>query len=345
MSLLSVTYTFSPGGVIRAGEHNQNNTDIITWANGNIDHVNIGTITGEIEWAITTNELAIDIANTGTEGSVVIAQNGTLASGKSGLKLSSNAAQSAGVALLELVQSSASANIPTLKITDAGGGSGPLAFQVVSTTKPVMAAPSMTTAQRAAITSPVEGSQIYNNSLNRMEIYDGAFWVAAGGNSGQIVAWPGAASLPAHLVELDGSTLADNATNAYARSVLSTTWGGAGVLPDLRGRTIIGAGTGSGLHARTLAALVGSEDTAAHDHSAGSLVARISHITNTDMRMDTASTDAWTPDWAIAHTGGGTIGSPSMTEGAQVAGTTGSVVGATDGNMQPSAVLRWCMVL
>lgn len=73
----------------------------------------------------------------------------------------------------------------------------------------------------------------------------------------------GQATLPGGWVACDGSAIS-RTTYAGLFAVLSTTWGvGDGAttfnVPDLRGRTAIGSGTGSGLTARTLAATGGAE--------------------------------------------------------------------------------------
>lgn len=350
MSLLSVTYTFAPGGVIRASEHNQNMTDIVTWANGNINESNLDTLTGELEWAVTTNALAIDIVNTGTEGSLSIAHNATLASSKSAAKISSNAAQSAGTALLELSQASASANIPTLKITDAGGGSNP-ALWVVSTTKGSIAEPVMTTAQRDAISSPATGMSIWNSTLKRKEFYDGTYWRAP--NSGEIVNIPSASlSLRPDVVACDGSVLANNGTNAFARAVLGTTYGATGTLPDARGRVAIGAGTGAGLTARTAGDSFGAEGLPAHTHAVtGTTASSGSHdhpLLLTVHRGDgsTASDPVGysrdqVPDGTTFTHNVGSNGSHDHTMNF----TSGSTGSGSHGVMQPSLVYTTCMVL
>jgi microcystin-dependent protein len=89
-------------------------------------------------------------------------------------------------------------------------------------------------------------------------------------------------SAPAGYVFVDGSTITGGQTkfpNLWA--VIPAAWksGANIVLPDARGRAIIGAGTGAGLTARALAALLGAETVtlsstesgvAAHSHTASS---------------------------------------------------------------------------
>lgn len=273
MSTLSVTNTFVAGNVIKASEQNQNFSDIVTWANGSIGNANFTTLTGTVTWAVTTNSLAASITNTGTEGSITVAHNGALASGKSAVKITSNSAQSAGTALLEINESSVSNAIPVVKITDAGSsnssvqitatGNGGPALQVVSTTKPSHPCPSMTTTQRNALVSPTEGDEIYNSTNKRKELFDGTNWVGSSGPmTGTVVDYVGT-SIPNSTLRCDG-TAVSRTTYAALFAAIGTNWGvGDGSttfnLPDLLGRATIGDGTGSGLTARTMADSGGEE--------------------------------------------------------------------------------------
>lgn len=58
-------------------------------------------------------------------------------------------------------------------------------LDVVSTTKASRPAPSMTTVQRDAITSPATGSLVYNTDTNKLNQYNGSGWVEVGSGSGQ----------------------------------------------------------------------------------------------------------------------------------------------------------------
>lgn len=175
MSALSITNTFIPGTIISSSQMNQNFSDISSWANGNIDNTNLTTLTGTVTWSVTTNSLAIAITNTGTQGSISIIHNGTLAAAKAALLISSSTAQAAGDALLEIRSTSASSAIPAVLINDAGVGGS--ALKVVSTTKPSHPLPSMTTAQRDSLTSLTAGDVIYNTDTQRPEYYNGTSWL------------------------------------------------------------------------------------------------------------------------------------------------------------------------
>lgn len=276
MSALSITYTFIPGNVIKASEHNQNMNDITSWANGNIDDTNFGTMTGPVNWAVTTNSLAINITNNGTQGSIAVAHNATLASAKSAVVISSNSAQSAGNALLEVKSTSASSAIPAVLINDAGVGGA--ALKVVSTTKPSHSAPSMTTTQRNAMTGVSAGDEIYNTTIGRKEIYNGTNWVSSSGAStGQIIDFAGS-SVPTYALACDGSAVS-RTTYAALFAILGTTWGAGDTtttfnLPDLRRKVTVGSGgSGSGTLANTVGSSGGEEshvlitaELAAHTH-------------------------------------------------------------------------------
>lgn len=87
--------------------------------------------------------------------------------------------------------------------------------------------------------------------------------VAVSFPAGGVIPFAGA-SAPVGYLLCDGSSVS---TTTYARlfAVVAYTYGGSGAsfnLPDLRSRVPIGAGTGTGLTARTLGGAVGAEKTA-----------------------------------------------------------------------------------
>ena len=104
------------------------------------------------------------------------------------------------------------------------------------------------------------------SSLNdscRAIMADVAAWYAAVDPAGRIEQY-GGSSVPSGWLECDGSAVS-RATYARLFAAISTTWGaGDGSttfnVPDFRGRTLIGKGTGSGLTARALAATGGEEN-------------------------------------------------------------------------------------
>lgn len=122
---LSVTYgDFAPNTTIVSSQMDQNFDDIETWANGNIGQDNFATLTGAVNWSVSSNVFAINISNSGTEGSLTISQSGVLASGKSALKIASASNQTSGAGLVDVALSASGATIPVVKLANAGTGSG-----------------------------------------------------------------------------------------------------------------------------------------------------------------------------------------------------------------------------
>lgn len=106
--------------------------------------------------------------------------------------------------------------------------------------------------------------------------------------TGAVTAFAGAV-LPTGWLLCDG-TVYNFSAYPNLGPVLGSTWGGNGVttfaVPDMRGRLSVGAGTGAGLTARTLAANGGEEthilstaELASHNHSLGSLNVLSSSLT------------------------------------------------------------------
>lgn len=101
--------------------------------------------------------------------------------------------------------------------------------------------------------------------------------VDAGSFVGQVV-WTAGPTTPDGYLECNGAEVAI-VTYPELAAELGNTWGTPAsssnfVLPDLRGRTVVGAGTGSGLTARTLGQTLGLESVslteaqlAIHDHA------------------------------------------------------------------------------
>jgi hypothetical protein len=147
---LSVTYgDFAPNTTIVSSQMDQNFDDIESWANGNIGQDNFATLTGAVNWSVSSNVFAINISNSGTEGSLTISQSGVLASTKSALKVASASNQTSGAGLVDAALSASGATIPVIKLANAGTGSGVEAAQsgVLATGK-------------AAVSASVSGVQV-----------------------------------------------------------------------------------------------------------------------------------------------------------------------------------------
>lgn len=131
------------------------------------------------------------------------------------------------------------------------------------------------TASTTAPINPTPGDMWFNSDSAALLIYinDGTSsqWVEIGNNGvsnpvGTIIPFAGASS-PSGFLLCDGTSVSSSNYLAL-HSVISNTYGGsaytgaAGLsfnLPDYRGRVLIGAGTGTGLTARTLGGTVGTE--------------------------------------------------------------------------------------
>lgn len=109
-------------------------------------------------------------------------------------------------------------------------------------------------------------------------------------------------------------------------------------LPDLRGRSIIGTGTGTGLTARAHGVRVGAE---AHTLSEAEMPLhghpfRASYTAQSTFASTT--TGGFPTTTGSAATQAAFTGTPSNTAGQQIGGTGG---GSSHNNMQPSMALNW----
>lgn len=141
---------------------------------------------------------------------------------------------------------------------------------------------------------------------------------------GATIPFAGSAAPTGYLV-CDGAEV-NRTTYAALFAIIGTTWGvGNGTttfnVPDLRGRTVIGVGTGAGLTARALAALVGEEN---HQLSIAELAAHDHTYYNESVNQTVA---------------GGALGAAYSTETLQTSSSTGS--DTPHNTMQPSAALNW----
>lgn len=109
-------------------------------------------------------------------------------------------------------------------------------------------------------------------------------------------------------------------------------------LPDLRGRSIIGTGTGSGLTARTHGAKVGAEthtlaeaEMPLHGHPFRASYASAGTASST-------TTGGLMTNTVNAGNQAAFTGTPANTQGQQIGGTGG---GGAHNNMQPSMALNW----
>lgn len=141
--------------------------------------------------------------------------------------------------------------------------------------------------------------------------------------AGSIVQF-GATTAPAGWLLCDGAAVS-RTTYAVLFAAIGTTWGtGDGSttfnVPDHRGRTPIGQGTGAGLTGRTLAAILGEE---------------IHALTTAEMPAHFHTAAGWNVTAGDQNLHGGTAGQPSTVN----TSTVGS--GTAHNNMQPSVVVAF----
>jgi microcystin-dependent protein len=348
MAQLPPLISFTAGSPAVAGDVNQNFTDIRNHLNGaNVDTENIAaTLLSRSGGPIlnlsqlTENQIAFNVENSQTNTAVSISQLALLATGKSILKLSETVAQTQGDAQLFLSLQSLS-TIPAIHVTHGG-------VDTFKLTKDTVKLPVKTTAQRNAIASSDTGSVIYNSTTEDLNIKRTNDWAPVGSPVGSVQMFAGSVA-PESWLLCNGSTLDSVANPKYAAlfAVIGTTYGGTGAasfkLPDLQGRVPVGAGTGSGLTARTLAGTGGQQDLENHSHSAGSIVALQGRLgtVNIGTRGLYVSTAAYNSNQGYDYQGANPI-TQSMTNGIATQGESATVTQSlTDKNMQPYLVLNY----
>lgn len=153
--------------------------------------------------------------------------------------------------------------------------------------------------------------------------------LGAGAVTGSIAMW-GTGSAPTGYLLCDGSAVS-RSTYAALFALLSTTFGaGNGSttfnLPDFRGRAPIGAGTGSGLTARTLAGTTGVESVTLTAAQSG-LPAHTHSVPGGD-----------TPNYASTA---GKLSGTGTGGAVDTSSTGGSAASSSHDNMQPSLVVNF----
>lgn len=189
------------------------------------------------------------------------------------------------------------------------------------------------------LAAPVDGSYVMNFASAVPTWIDLA--TASGIPAGVLFPY-GGTSAPSGFLLCDGSAIS-RVTYATLFAAIGETYGaGNGSttfnIPDTRGRTPIGAGTGSGLTARTLGASLGEEnhvlsiaELATHDHSIPSL-----NVTSYGNLL------GWDPGSGDQNVGGGTAGQRVTASGVTISGGTSNNGSSTGHNtMQPSLVFNF----
>lgn len=271
MATLSLTNTFIAGTLAKASEVNQNFTDLINWSSGNIQNDNLGVMNGVINWTITTGVKAINIANSGNEGSIAITQSVGLNPSKATIRIIDNAAQTSGDAEVYISMTSLSSTIPLFKADYAGQ-------QVFAIRNSRLEMPVRTRTERDAISSPAEGSILYVKD-SPISMHTGMYvkraegWSVLGVPAGAFFPYGGNV-VPDGYIECLGQLLnvVDYPT-LYAS--IGTAWNTGGETPgvtfrapDSKRRVVIGrGGSASAGPGTTLGNYGGHELLQSHNHS------------------------------------------------------------------------------
>lgn len=143
MSVLAITYSFSPDTTIFSNEVNQNFNDIAVWANGHIDQTNLAVFNGAIVFSIAGSDAALNISTSSSSTALNITSSGPAS---------------------------------PIVVTDTGTSGAIPAFKIASTTRGSMPMPVMSGAQRAAITSPPDGLMVFDTDDEAPYWYADGAW-------------------------------------------------------------------------------------------------------------------------------------------------------------------------
>lgn len=199
--------------------------------------------------------------------------------------------------------------------------------------------------------SPDTGTMIYETDTAKLLVWNGSAWVDVYPSqpTGSLIAFAGSAA-PTGWLLCDG-TAVSRTTYATLFSTISTTYGaGDGSttfgLPDMRGRAPIGAGTGTGLTARTRGQLVGSEALESHTHYEGDLRAAVGAVNGNAgwLGYEASTLSPRGPGAITNYTVYGTgfnNGYLTFNHHTRVYGTTGTPNAGSTGNVQPSIVTNF----
>jgi microcystin-dependent protein len=351
---LTIPYVFTAGTPAKATEVNSNFTAISNWANSNsFDTESFGILYPRVSALPSTpyypilrleqssGNQALYIRNSGTGESIEIVQNAALGAGKSAILLTDSQTQ-AGIGCAELkMVLGANVDIPAIHITHNS-------VDIFKVNQNGVKPPVKTTVQRNAIVSPETGSILYDSTAEQVSVKRSDGWSPIGPPVGSLQMFAGSVAPEGWL--LCGDVTLDSVANPkYAAlfAVIGTTYGGTGAasfkLPDTRGRVPVGAGTGAGLTARTLAGTGGQENLENHTHDAGSIVAMQGRFGSTSIstRGLYVNTPSYLSNQGYDYLGANGI-TQSMTNGIATQGTSTSVnESRVDKNMQPYLVFNY----
>ena len=208
-----------------------------------------------------------------------------------------------------------------------------------------------TTGNATIVTGAVTSDKILNNTIALGDLATALQALLV--PTGTIAPFAGlSGSKPTGWFICDGSSFASNslsAGNALYDLLVAAGWS---ALPDLRGRTIIGTGTGSGLTARTLRDAPGGETLPSHFHSINAWAttdgagAHSHSVSHTDQVYQGTGPGIWPAgNNGVNGYGAGNQGHSVSTNGAHnhtiPATNTQSTGTGSHGVMQPSLVLNY----
>jgi len=247
MADLSPLISFTAGTPAVADEVNQNFAAIRAHVNGanigtkNIESTLLSRSGGPILnlTQLTENQIAFNVENSQSNTAVSIAQLAALAAGKSILKLSETVAQTQGDAQLFLSLQSSS-TIPALLVKHGGTETFKLTKNYLSL-ETLLKPPVRTTSQRNAISSPEEGSVIYNSTTEDINIKRANEWAPIGCPVGSLIMYAGPTAPEGWLLCIGSAVPNGSGTIQGITSDFSKLYAVIGAnLPDLRGRIPLG---------------------------------------------------------------------------------------------------------
>lgn len=264
MAVLTIPNTFVAGTPALASEVNANFAQIVSWSSG-LDQDNMATFTGDLAFTI-ANGNAIVIQNNGNDESIKITQGALLGAGKASILITDSQTQTAsGAAELKMVLASG-ATIPAIHVLHGATDTLKLTRDYLRL-EVLLKPPVKTTLQRNALSSPEEGSVIYNSTTQTLEVKNNTQWQGIGNPVGSMIMFAGSAA-PFGWLLCQGQEISQ-VTYSELYSIVGSSFntGGEAVgnfrLPDMRRRVPMGAGgsvpAGAPVTANTVGSSGGSE--------------------------------------------------------------------------------------
>lgn len=143
MSVLAITFSFSPDTTIFSSEVNQNFNEIAVWANGNITQANLATFTGGVDFSLAGSDHALSITSSSSTSAISIVSTGPAS--------------------------------PFVLEDDGTSGAIP-ALQVISTTRGTLPFPVMTATQKNSVSSPPDGLMVFDSTAGAPAWHSSGQW-------------------------------------------------------------------------------------------------------------------------------------------------------------------------